>query len=77
MTIFLQFVFFFKEIIKDREKIILTPSHIKAYMIMMLTGLDYLHSNWVLHRVSLIINPYEKTSDKQGKNIIFIAVKTT
>lgn len=39
-----------EEIIRDRENIILTPSHIKSYMIMMLTGLEYLHANWILHR---------------------------
>ncbi|XP_015903545.1 cyclin-dependent kinase 7 isoform X1 [Parasteatoda tepidariorum] len=36
-------------VIKD-SMIILTPSHIKAYMIMTLQGLEYLHSNWILHR---------------------------
>lgn len=42
-----------EEIIKDRENVVLTPSHIKAYMIMILLGLEYLHSNWILHRVSM------------------------
>ena len=41
----------FKEIIRDRENIVLTPSHIKSYMIMILSGLEYLHSCWILHRV--------------------------
>lgn len=36
-------------IIKD-AKIVLTPGHIKAYTIMTLQGLEYLHSNWILHR---------------------------
>lgn len=36
-------------IIKD-NKIMLTPAHIKAYMIMTLKGLEYLHFNWILHR---------------------------
>lgn len=36
-------------IIKD-PKIVLTPGHIKAYTIMTLQGLEYLHSNWILHR---------------------------
>lgn len=31
----------------------LTPSHIKAYMLMTLQGLEYLHDHWILHRVSL------------------------
>lgn len=36
-------------IIKD-PKIILTQANIKAYMIMTLQGLEYLHLNWILHR---------------------------
>lgn len=36
-------------IIKDNT-IVLTQSHIKAYMIMTLKGLEYLHSQWILHR---------------------------
>ncbi|XP_067637243.1 cyclin-dependent kinase 7 [Eurosta solidaginis] len=36
-------------IIKD-TKIILTQANIKAYMIMTLSGLEYLHMNWILHR---------------------------
>lgn len=36
-------------IIKD-PKIILQPSDIKAYLIMTLKGLEYLHLNWILHR---------------------------
>lgn len=36
-------------IIKD-SKIVLTPANIKAYMIMTLKGLEYLHLNWILHR---------------------------
>lgn len=36
-------------IIKDRA-ILLPPGHIKAYSIMMLQGLEYLHAHWVLHR---------------------------
>ncbi|XP_054719647.1 cyclin-dependent kinase 7-like [Uloborus diversus] len=36
-------------IIKDSQ-IVLTPSHIKAYIIMTLQGLEYLHANWILHR---------------------------
>lgn len=36
-------------IIKDTS-IVLTQSHIKAYMIMTLQGLEYLHAQWVLHR---------------------------
>lgn len=36
-------------IIKD-PKIVLTPANIKAYMIMTIKGLEYLHLNWILHR---------------------------
>ena len=36
-------------IIKD-TKIIFTQANIKAYMIMTLCGLEYLHMNWILHR---------------------------
>ncbi|XP_057318318.1 cyclin-dependent kinase 7 [Microplitis mediator] len=36
-------------IIKD-SNIVLTPAHIKSYMIQTLQGLDYLHYNWILHR---------------------------
>ncbi|XP_061400055.1 cyclin-dependent kinase 7 [Musca vetustissima] len=36
-------------IIKD-PKIILTQGDIKAYMVMTLKGLEYLHMNWILHR---------------------------
>ncbi len=41
-----------EEIIRDRESIVLTASHIKAYMIMILTGLEFLHDHWILHRVN-------------------------
>ncbi|VVC33117.1 Hypothetical protein CINCED_3A004015 [Cinara cedri] len=36
-------------IIKD-SSIVFTQSHIKAYAIMTLKGLEYLHMNWILHR---------------------------
>uniref|UniRef100_A0A8D0H9Z8 Cyclin-dependent kinase 7 n=1 Tax=Sphenodon punctatus TaxID=8508 RepID=A0A8D0H9Z8_SPHPU len=36
-------------IIKDTS-IVLTPAHIKAYMLMTLQGLEYLHQHWILHR---------------------------
>lgn len=42
-----------EEVIRDRENIVLTPSHIKAYMLMMISGLEYLHANWILHRVRI------------------------
>lgn len=37
-------------IIKDTN-IVLTPANIKAYVLMTLQGLEYLHMNWILHRV--------------------------
>ncbi|XP_069483500.1 cyclin-dependent kinase 7 isoform X3 [Ambystoma mexicanum] len=36
-------------IIKDTS-LVLTPAHIKAYMLMTLQGLEYLHHLWILHR---------------------------
>lgn len=41
-------------IIKD-SSIVFTQSHIKAYTIMTLKGLEYLHMNWILHRVRIIL----------------------
>ena len=38
-------------IIKD-TRIVFSPGHIKAYILMTLLGLEYLHDNWILHRVS-------------------------
>ena len=35
---------------KEREKIILKPEHIKCIMKQILSGLGYLHQNWVMHR---------------------------
>ena len=32
------------------NSIILTPAHIKSYVLQTLLGLEYLHSNWILHR---------------------------
>ncbi|ESP05165.1 hypothetical protein LOTGIDRAFT_208106 [Lottia gigantea] len=36
-------------IIKDNN-IVLTPPHIKSYILQTLLGLEYLHSHWILHR---------------------------
>ncbi|KAM4709745.1 cyclin-dependent kinase 7 isoform 1-T1 [Discoglossus pictus] len=36
-------------IIKD-SSLVLTPSHIKSYVLMTLQGLEYLHHLWILHR---------------------------
>lgn len=38
------------EIIVKDTSIVLTPSNIKAYILMTLKGLEYMHSNWFLHR---------------------------
>lgn len=38
-------------IIKDTN-IVLTSAHIKSYILMTLQGLEFLHHNWILHRVS-------------------------
>ena len=37
-------------IIKDTS-LVLTPANIKAYILMTLQGLEYMHHHWVLHRV--------------------------
>lgn len=42
------------EIIVKDTSIVLTPANIKAYILMTLQGLEYMHSNWFLHRVSSI-----------------------
>uniref|UniRef100_A0A4W3K9W6 Protein kinase domain-containing protein n=1 Tax=Callorhinchus milii TaxID=7868 RepID=A0A4W3K9W6_CALMI len=39
-------------IIKDTS-LVLSPANIKAYMLMTLQGLEYLHIHWILHRVSV------------------------
>lgn len=39
-----------EQIIKDPKIPVLTPANIKAYMIMTLKGLEYLHLHWILHR---------------------------
>ncbi|XP_028852177.1 cyclin-dependent kinase 7 [Denticeps clupeoides] len=36
-------------IIKDTS-LVLTPAHIKAYILMTLQGLEYMHQHWILHR---------------------------
>lgn len=43
------------EIIVKDTNIVLTPSNIKAYILMTLQGLEYMHNNWFLHRVSIFI----------------------
>lgn len=56
LTICFPFPLFFflcvtKVIIKDTS-LVLTPAHIKAYILMTLQGLEYMHQHWVLHRVT-------------------------
>lgn len=41
--------------IKD-DSIVLTPANIKSYLIQTLLGLEYLHSHWILHRVSVLVS---------------------
>lgn len=38
------------EVIIRDNNIVLTPAHIKSYILMTLKGLEYLHLNWILHR---------------------------
>ncbi|XP_026681809.1 cyclin-dependent kinase 7 [Diaphorina citri] len=49
-------------IIKD-PTIVFTPSNIKAYAIMTLRGLEYLHDHWILHRD---LKPNNLLINKQG-----------
>jgi len=39
-------------LIRDFE-VVLTPANIKAYTLMTLQGLEYIHANFILHRVSV------------------------
>uniref|UniRef100_A0A8C2CAV0 Cyclin-dependent kinase 7 n=1 Tax=Cyprinus carpio TaxID=7962 RepID=A0A8C2CAV0_CYPCA len=39
----------FQVIIKDTS-LVLTPASIKAYILMTLQGLEYMHNHWILHR---------------------------
>ncbi|CAB4014761.1 cyclin-dependent kinase 7 [Paramuricea clavata] len=38
------------EVIVKDTSIMLTPAHIKSFILMTLQGLEYLHLNWILHR---------------------------
>ena len=40
-----------EKVIKE-PMVILSPADIKTYVMMTLRGLEYLHRNWILHRVS-------------------------
>lgn len=46
------------EMIIKEPKIVLTPGNIKAYTIMTLQGLEYLHAQFILHRVSQKLKYY-------------------
>ena len=51
------------EVIIRDTSILLTPAHIKAYVLMTLQGLEYLHSHWILHRD---LKPNNLLIDTQG-----------
>jgi cyclin-dependent kinase 7 len=61
-------------IIKDNS-LVLTPSHIQAYMLMAFQGLEYLHQHWILHRD---LKPKDFLLDKNGvlKLADFVLVKS-
>jgi serine/threonine protein kinase len=40
----------FKSVIEDTHNIQFTESIMKTYMHMLLQGVNYLHSNWFIHR---------------------------
>jgi hypothetical protein len=63
-----------EEIIRDRESIVLTPANIKAYMIMILTGCEYLHLNWILHRVRFRYSLFFESSLK-ARLVFFLQLK--
>uniref|UniRef100_A0A3B4BCA7 Cyclin-dependent kinase 7 n=1 Tax=Periophthalmus magnuspinnatus TaxID=409849 RepID=A0A3B4BCA7_9GOBI len=44
------FVFYFLSVIIKDTSLVLTPANIKAYILMTLQGLEYMHHHWVLHR---------------------------
>lgn len=50
------FLFSSEVIIKDTS-LVLTPANIKAYILMTLQGLEYMHQHWVLHRVRALWTP--------------------
>lgn len=46
------------EVIIRESRLILSSANIKAYMIMTLKGLNYLHNSWILHRVNICLSQW-------------------
>ena len=51
------------EVLIHDTSILLTTGHIKAYVLMTLKGLEYLHANWILHRD---LKPNNLLIDREG-----------
>ena len=45
-------------IIRDRS-IVFLPADIKSWLAMTFRGLEFCHRNWILHRVSLFLGPFD------------------
>lgn len=53
VSLVFDFMDFDMEVVIKDTNIVLTPANIKSYVLQTLQGLEYLHNNWVLHRVRL------------------------
>lgn len=51
------FILFSSKVIIKDTSLVLTPANIKAYILMTLQGLEYMHQHWVLHRVRALWTP--------------------
>lgn len=69
----LSLVVFCKVIIKDTS-LVLTPANIKAYTLMTLQGLEYMHQHWVLHRVRAFGLIHTNTLTQKRNKYIFYFV---